>query len=115
MAFVLSFYKITDEKLLPCKARFRIIQYIPNKLDKLGIKLLLMAVDSETKYSLKSFSYLGKMTYTVKKLMQPIFKRGYNVTCDYFVTSFDIAFHLVEQKFCIVDTIRQSLEKYRKL
>ena len=62
---------------------------MPNKLDKFGIKLW-MAVDAETKYPFNSFPYLGKDENSdtsicqpksvVTKLMQPIFKRGYNVT-----------------------------------
>ena len=60
-----------------------------------------MAVDAETKYFYNSFPYLGKdenrdtsaslPTYVVTKLMKPIFKRGYNVTCDNFLTSLDDA------------------------
>ena len=34
MAFVLRFYKTTDEQLPPCKARCSFIQYMPNKPDK---------------------------------------------------------------------------------
>ena len=40
--------------------------------------------------------------------MQPIFKRGYNVTCDNFFTSLDVALHLIEQRYCIVGTVRQK-------
>ena len=45
------------------------------------------------------------------KLMQPIFKGGYNVTYDNVFTSLDVALRLVEQKCCIVGrtvTIRRG-------
>ena len=42
------------------------------------------------------------------QLMQPIFKRGYNVTFDNFFTSLDVALHLTEQKCSIVGTVRQN-------
>ena len=86
--YVPSPYITVDEQLLPCKAKCRLIQYMPNKYDKFGIKFR-MAVD-ETKYFYNSFPHLGKHesrntsaslpSYVVTKLMQPIFKRGYNVT-----------------------------------
>ena len=70
-----------------------------------------MAVDVEKKYLYNSFPYLGKdesrdtsvslPSYIVTKLMQPIFKRGYNVTCDNFFTSLDVALRLAEQKSSI--------------
>ena len=42
------------------------------------------------------------------KLMQPIFKRGYDVTCDNFFTNLDVALRLAEQKCSIVGTVRQN-------
>ena len=116
-AYVPSPYITIDEQLLPCKARCRFIQYMPNKPDKFGIKFW-MAVDAETKYLYNSFPYLGKdesrdtsvslPTYVVMNLMQPIFKSGYNVTCDNFFTSLDVALRLAKQKCSIVGTVRQN-------
>ena len=90
---------------------------MPNKPDKFGIKFR-MAVDVETKYLFNSFPYLGEdesrntsvnlPSYVVTKLMQPIFKRGYNVTCDNFFTSLDVALRLAEQKCSIFGTVRQN-------
>ena len=90
---------------------------MPNKPDKFGIKFW-MAVHAETKYLYNSFLSLGKdesrdtsvslPAYVVTKLMQPIFKRGYNVTCDNFFTSLDVALRLAEQKCSIVGTVRQN-------
>ena len=88
-----------------------------NKPDKFKIKFW-MAVDEETKYLLNSFLYLGndeimdtsvsQLKYVVTKLMQPIFKRGNNVTCDNFYTSLDVALNLADQKCSIVGTVRQN-------
>ena len=90
---------------------------MPNNPDKFGIKFWL-AVDAETKYLLNSFSYFWKdesrdpsvsvPRYVVTKLMQPIFKRGYNVTCDNFFTRLDVTLHLANQKCSNVGTVRQN-------
>ena len=116
-AYVPNPYITIDEQLLPCKARCRFIQFMPNKPDKFGLKFW-MAVDTETKYLYNSFPYLGKdesrdssvslPTFVVTSLMQPIFKRGYNVTCDNFFTSLDVAQRLAEQRCSIVGTVRQN-------
>ena len=65
-----------------------------------------------------SFLFLGKdesrdtsvsvPIYVVTKLMQLIFKRGYNVTCDNFFTRLDVALYLADQKCSIMATIRQN-------
>ena len=88
-----------------------------NKRDKFGINFWL-AIDTETKYLFNSFAYLGKdesrdtsvsvSKYVVTKLMQLIFKRGYNVTCDNFFTRLDVALHLANQKCSNVATVRQN-------
>ena len=59
-AYVPSPHITIEKQLLPYKPRCRFIQYMPNKLDKFGIKFW-MAVDAETKYLYNSFPYLGKM------------------------------------------------------
>ena len=78
---------------------------MPNKPDKFGIKFWL-EVDAEIKYLLNSFPYLWKYEskdtsvslpkYVVTKLMQLIFKGGYNVTYDNFFTRLDVALLLPE-------------------
>ena len=95
-----------DEQLLSCIARCAFIQYMPNEQNKFEIKFW-MVVDAETKYLFNRFPYLRKdenrdtsvslQKYVVTKLMQPIFKRGYNETCDNFFTSLDVALHLANQ------------------
>ena len=46
--------------------------------------------------------------------MQPIFKRGYNVTCDNFFTRLDVALHLADQKCSNVGTVRQNRRELPK-
>ena len=48
-----------DKQLFPTKARCRFTQYMPNKLDKFGIKFWI-AADVQAKHMLHSFPYLGK-------------------------------------------------------
>ena len=96
---------------------------MPNKPDMFGIKFW-MAVDAETKYLFNSFPYLGKEEdrdtsvslpkYVVTKLMHSIFKRGYNVTCDNFFTSLDVALHLADQKCSMIVTVRYNRRKLAK-
>ena len=74
-----------------------------------------MGVETETKYLLNNFLYLGKdkskdtsvslPKYVVTKLRQPIFKHGYNVICDNFFTILDVILHLADQKCSVVDTV----------
>ena len=66
-----------------------------NKPDNFGLKFW-MAVDVKSKYFYNSFPYLGKnearsidvsiLTDVVLKLMDPLFKKGYNVTCNNYFT-----------------------------
>ena len=72
----------------------------------------------KAKYLFNSFPYLGKdesrdtsvnvSKYVVTKLMQLIFKRGYDVTCDNYFTRLDVALHLADQKCSNVATVRQN-------
>jgi len=66
-----------------------------------------MMVDADSKYLYNDFPYLGKdetrdtsvsvPTDVVMKLIQPLFKHGYNVTCDNFFTSLDLAVRLTKE------------------
>ena len=53
----------------------------------------------------------AKIQYVVTKLMQPIFKRGCNVTCDNYFTSLDVALHLANQNCSNMDTVQQNRRK----
>ena len=88
-----------------------------NERDKFGIKFWF-TVDAKAKYLFNSFPYLGKdesrdtpvnvPKYVVTKLMQLIFKRGYNIICDNFFTRLDVTLHLADQKCSDVATVRQN-------
>ena len=88
-----------------------------NKPDKFGLKFWL-AVDVQNKYLFNGFPYVGKdetrnsnvsvPTDVVLKLMAPLFQRGYNVTCDNYFTSLDLALRLEEKRCSLVGTIRQN-------
>ena len=88
-----------------------------NKPDKFGLKFW-MVVDADSKYVYNGFPYLGKdetrdtfisvPTDVVIKLMQALFKHGYNVTCDNFFTYLDVALRLANEKCSVVGTIRQN-------
>jgi len=116
-SFIPSPYVTVDEQLLPCKARCNFIQYMANKPDKFGIKFWLL-VDVENKYLFNGFPYLGKddskksdvsvSCNVVLKLVAPLFNKGYNVTCDNYFTSVDLALRLAKQKCSLVGTIRQN-------
>ena len=107
-SYVPNIYLTVDEHLLPCKARCKFIQYIANKPDKFGLKFW-MVVDAGSKYVYNGFLYLSKNetrntsisvpTYVEIKLMQPFFKHGYNVTCNNFFTSLDVAGLLAKENF----------------
>ena len=74
-----------DEQLLPCRARCKFFQYMPNKPDKFGIKFWI-PVDVESKYLYNGFPYIEKNltrsgnaslpTNVVIKLMSPLFGQG---------------------------------------
>lgn len=106
-----------DEQLLPCKTRCKFIQYMPNKPDKFGIKFWLLA-ELDSKYVLNGFSYLGKEeerpndelqgSFVVKKLVEPYYNRGHNVTTDQFFTSYDLALDLLAKKTTLVGTVNKN-------
>lgn len=107
-----------DEQLLPCKARCKYIQYMPNKPDKFGLKFWLL-VDLNDKYVCNGFPYLGRendqprngvnlSSYVVLKLLQPYYHLGHNVTCDNFFTSLSLAKALLVKNTSIVGTVRSN-------
>ena len=70
-----------DKQLVPAKATYRFMQYLPNKPDKFGIKFWL-ASDIQTKYVVDGFPYLGKNKkqalgeFLVLKLIEPYSMKG---------------------------------------
>ena len=66
-------------------------------------------VDNESKYLYNGFPYLGKdktkdilMSVPTNVVMKPLFKHGYNVTCNNFFTSLDVAARLAKGKCSLV-------------
>ena len=51
----------------------------------------------------------------VIKLMQPLFNHDYNVTCDNFSTSLDIAVRLAKEKCSLVGTIGKNRRDFSSL
>ncbi|XP_068213719.1 piggyBac transposable element-derived protein 4-like, partial [Palaemon carinicauda] len=88
--------------------------YIPNKLAKYGIKLV-MACDADTFYMCNAIPYLGKGTtntstplgeYFTLELTRPFRKAGRIVTTDNWFTSLPLAKALRERGMHLVGTIR---------
>ena len=77
-----------------------------------------MAVDVESKYFYSGFPYLGKNearsndvsipTDVVLKLRDPLFKKGYDVTCDNYFTSLPFSLKLATSNCSLVGTIRHN-------
>lgn len=111
-------YVTVDEQLVPMKNKCKIIQYIPSKPDKFGIKIWMLACN-KTKYRFNQFPYLGAIEkdsrngerlgdFVVKKLANPLFNYGYNITCDSLFTSISLSKFLLEKKTTIVGTVRMN-------
>ena len=74
-----------------------------------------MAVDMESKYFYNGFPYLGKNearsndvsvpTDIVLKLIDPLFKKGYNVTCGNYFTSLPLSVKLAQNNCSLVGRI----------
>ena len=81
-----------------------------NKPDKFGKKFWLL-VDTETKYLLNGFPYLGQdgqPANVVKKLCEPYYGGGYTVTMDNYFTSVYLARFLKDKNTTILGTIRKN-------
>ena len=105
-----------DEQLIPSKNRCSLIQYLPNKPDKFGIKIWMLVCNT-TKYCFNQSPYLGSEEkeerngepmgdYVVKKLMEPLYNFGYNITADNLFTSFELCQFLLKNKTTYVGTVR---------
>ena len=114
-AYIPNVFITVDEQLLPCKASCKFIQCMANKPDKFALKFW-MAVDVESKYFYNGFPYLGNNearsndvsvpTDVVLKLMDPLFKKSYNVTSDKYFTSLSLSLKLAQNNCSLVGTIR---------
>jgi hypothetical protein len=116
--FVPNFSVCIDEQLMPLKCRCKFIVFMPNKPDKFGLKFWFL-VDNETKYIYNVLPYLGAVEkderqglkladFVVRRLISPLAKKAYNVTCDNFFTSVELAQYLLAQNTTMVGTLRQN-------
>lgn len=107
-----------DEQLLAFRGRCLFRMYIPNKLNKYGIKIPMLC-DSGTKYMLNAMPYIGRATNTnglpqgefyVKELSRPLHGTNRNITCDNWFTSVPLAKSLLQvpYKLTLVGTIRSN-------
>jgi len=104
-------------ELFPSKARCPFTQYIPSRPDKFGIKFWILS-EVDSKYLCNGFPYVGKDEHRVEhqslgefvvfRLMEPFWNRGYNITCDNFFTSFNLAKAMLKKKTTLVGTMRMN-------
>ena len=95
---------------------------MPNKPDKFGIKFWILA-SLQSKYILNGFPYLGKELtaplqrgelqgeYVVKKLLEPYYGVGHNVTTDNFFTSTKLGEFLLSKKTTLIGTVKKKQKK----
>ena len=109
---------------MPCKSRCSFITFMPNKPDKYGIKFWVI-VDVNSKYVSNIIPYLGAQEKderggvplaesVVMKLAQHVTGKGYNITCDNFFTSLQLAKRLANEKISIVGTMRKNRRELSK-
>lgn len=106
-----------DEQLFPSKARCPFTQYMPNKLDKFGIKFWMLC-DAKTKFMCNAMLYLGKSDerapdvnlgeHVVLKLSESYMKKGRNITTDNYFTSVKLARALKAQQTSLVGTVNRK-------
>ncbi|CAK1591031.1 unnamed protein product [Parnassius mnemosyne] len=113
-----SSYITIDEQLVGFRGRCPFRMYIPNKPNKYGLKLIMMA-DSNTKYVCNAIPYLGKGTnpgteplasYLVKEITKPIHGSNRNLTMDNWFTSIPLASDMLQApyKLTVVGTLRSN-------
>ncbi|GBP62620.1 PiggyBac transposable element-derived protein 4 [Eumeta japonica] len=117
-------YITVDEQLVGFRGRCPFRMYIPNKPNKYGLKLVMVA-DSSTKYMCNAIPYMGKNTntgneplanYFVKELCKPYQGSNRNITMDNWFTSVPLAAELLKPpyKFTVVGTLRSNKREIPK-
>ncbi|XP_055936617.1 piggyBac transposable element-derived protein 4-like [Argiope bruennichi] len=117
-------YVTIDEKLEPFRGRCSFRQYMPNKPAKYGIKIFAL-VDARTFYTWNLEIYAGIQPAgpynvengpdkIVKRLLEPIFNSGRNLTVDNWYTSYDLAKDLLKKKITLVGTVRKNKRELPK-
>lgn len=117
-------YITIDEQLVGFRGRCPFRMYIPNKPNKYGLKLVMLA-DSSTKYMCNAMPYMGKntntgseplATYFVKELSKPYHGTNRNLTMDNWFTSVPMAEELLKPpyKLTVVGTLRSNKREIPK-
>ena len=105
-----------DKQLVPFRGRCKFRMYIPNKPDKYGLKIYWLC-ESDTGYPLRGLPYLSKVDRLpekdhgencVRKLIEPYYRSGRNVTFDKFFTTFKLTEHLLKEGLTCVGTVRKD-------
>lgn len=106
-----------DETLVPFKGRTKLLQYIPSKPHKWGIKVWTLA-DSTSSYVYNWQLYTGKMRddntgrgaahRIVMSLCEPLLQNGHHLYCDNFFTSPALFHELAENQTGACGTLRSN-------
>ncbi|XP_041635205.1 uncharacterized protein LOC121504472 [Cheilinus undulatus] len=104
-----------DEQLFPTKTCCRFTQFKAGKPGKIGIKFWLSA-DTETRYLLNGFPYLGKDQQAqgsleenvVMKLVEPYIGKGRNVTTSSSLTTLSLAKNLLQKNTSLVGIMKKT-------
>lgn len=102
-----------DEQLYPFKGRCSLVQYMPSKPSKYGLKFWILA-DSFSYYISNVELYTGKDDsrttalgeHVVMKMATHLYGSGRNITCDNFFTSLQLSRRLETKQLSMVGTIR---------
>ena len=106
-----------DEQLLSFRGRCSFKMYMPMKPDKYGLQIISLN-DAGTHYMIAAIPYVGKVdklpeesvpSYYVRKLCEPIYNSGRNVTCDNWFTSIPICDKLkTDYNLTMVGTLKKN-------
>lgn len=110
-------YCTIDEQLMGYRGRCPFKIYLASKPHKYGIKFVMMN-DARTWYMVNAIPYVGKVTtennmpvpfHYVKKLAQPIYGTGRNITVDNWFSSVDLFENmLIEHGLTMTGTLRKN-------
>ena len=109
-----------DESLVGTKGKTSMLQYIPSKRSRFGVKFWML-VESVTGYVLQMDVYQGKQfgptpagtlqgTNVVLKLLRDsrLLGKGFHIFCDSFFTSLNLANQLLSEQTYLTGTMRRS-------
>lgn len=107
-----------DEQLLSFHGKCLFRMYIPSKPDRYGLKILTLN-DATTHYLFNAIPYCGVIndkdqaesipSYYVRRLCEPIYNTGRNITCDNWFTSIPICQKMLEgYNITMVGTLRKN-------